>query len=110
MNRLWSWRLLRLAGNSCVTISVGLLDLLLLSLAPGGGLFVGFVKDDAGDTFELRTDSEHAFDAAILFIGTEKAQEAHDVVHKLQVRPCSSILRVLQDIGEQSHERGDWVI
>lgn len=93
--RLRCGRLLRLAVEDCVCGGGGFAILLLLAFAPRGGLFVGLVEDYASNALEFGAHVEHALDAIVFLVGAEEAQEAHDVVHQLNIRACPAVLRIL---------------
>lgn len=100
--------MLRLAGHG--GSDTGFSVLLLLSLTPGRGFLLGPIENHAGDALELGADVEHALDAAVIFVCAENVEEAHNVIHELQIGACAAVLWVLEDVREERHECGNRIV
>ena len=83
------------------------LDFVALSLPPSKQFLFGALANDPRDALELRTDAQHASDAAVpVLVVAQHRQEVHDAAHQADVRLRRRVVRVLDDVGEQGHQRG----
>ena len=100
-------RRLRSRATLCLRLlsrRAGRIAVSILSLASALDVPLGLVKDHSSDALKLFADRGHSSAMNVTIFVAKHLQEFGHRVHELKVGPCSSILRVLQDVGKQSNK------